>query len=424
MCIKYALRMSYTSVIIGGGIAGQLTAIALHKAGVGSVVYEAYDRTAEHAGAFLTLAVNALDALQAVGIDVRGIGFETPRMTMTSGSGRRIGELTYGEPLADGSVSRTVTRADLYNLLRAEVVRRGIRIEYGKRLVDATGAEDGVRAEFADGTMAEGDLLIGADGLRSRTREVIDPAAPGTRYAGLVNTTGYARGVSTGCEPGVMHAIFGKRCFFVHITDPDGTVWWAANPAVPAERSPAETSSVTSEQRRTRLWQLFRNDRGPATSIIEATEEILPDWNTYDVPTVPTWHRDGMIVIGDAAHATAPSIGQGAAMAIEDGVVLAKCLRDCAEIPVAFTAYETLRRERVERVVDQGNRTGGWKALPPLARIPRDAIMHLAMRRMARTGTDPSRWIYDHHIDWTAPVPESFPTGTRRAEPPKSTNSR
>jgi len=111
-----------------------------------------------------------------------------------------------------------------------------------------------------------------------------------------------------------------------------------------------------------------------------------------------------MIVIGDAAHATAPSIGQGAAMAIEDTVVLARCLRDSPDIESAFTAYERLRRDRVERVVDQGNRTGGWKALGPLARVPRDVVMSLAMKRMARLGDDPSKWIYDHHIDWDEPV--------------------
>ncbi|MFC4014111.1 hypothetical protein ACFOY2_43275 [Nonomuraea purpurea] len=62
--------------------------------------------------------------------------------------------------------------------------------------------------------------------------------------------------------------------------------------------------------------------------------------------------------------------------------------------------YERLRRARVERVVEQGNRTGGWKALPVLARVPRDVIMSIALRHASRAGQDPSRWIYEHHIDW------------------------
>ncbi|MCA2180696.1 FAD-dependent monooxygenase [Nonomuraea glycinis] len=396
--------MTYTAVIVGGGIAGSLSAIALHKAGITSVVHEAYDRSADHVGAFLTLAVNALDALRALDLDLDGVGFDTPKITLTSGSGRKLGELPYGTAVSEGAKSRTVKRADLYRALRDEAVRRGVRIEYGKRLVEAETTGGRVLARFADGGTATGDLLIGADGLRSRTREIIDPHAPGARYAGLLNTGGYARGVSTGSEPGTMHAIFGKRCFFVYTVDPYGEVWWMAQPARADEPAPGELAAITPEEWRARLIDLFRHDRGPAVDLITATGEIFTGWNTYDLPTVPRWHRDRMIVIGDAAHATSSSIGQGAAMAIEDTVVLAKCLRDGPDVDSAFTTYERARRGRVERVVEQGKRTGEWKALGPLTRGVRDLVMGLAMKRMARTGDDPSGWIYDHHLDWDAPV--------------------
>ncbi|MBF8190325.1 FAD-dependent monooxygenase [Nonomuraea sp. K274] len=389
--------MTYTALVAGGGIAGTASAIALRKAGIDAVVHEAYDRTADDAGAFLTLAPNALDALRALDLDISGLGFDTPGITITSGSGRRLGELSYS---LDGVASRTVKRADLYRFLRDQ----DVRIEYGKRLAGAVRTGDGVRATFADGSVAEGDLLIGADGLRSTTRRIIDPAAPGTRYTGLLNIGGYARGVATGSEPGMMRAVFGRRCFFVYTAHPDGEVWWAANPAQPTELTPAELAGITPDEWRARLSALFARDRGPALDLIAATGEMLTGWSTYDVPGVPVWHRDRMIVIGDAAHATAPSIGQGAAMAVEDAVVLAKCLRDGPGVAAAFTAYERLRRQRVERVVRQGNRTGGWKALNPLARVPRDVIMSLAMKHAARTGADPSRWIYEHHIDWEASV--------------------
>ncbi|SDK32407.1 FAD-dependent monooxygenase [Nonomuraea jiangxiensis] len=391
--------MPYTALIIGGGIAGLSSAIALRKAGIGVVVHEAHDRAADEAGAFLTLAVNALDALRAMDLDVGGLGVETPKITLAGGSGRRLGELPY---TMDGLTSRTVKRGDLNRFLRERALARGVRIEYGKRLADAAVTGDGVVARFADGTTAAGDLLIGADGLRSRTRRIIDPAAPTARYTGLLTTGGYARATPTGPRhdpaPG-MHAIFGRRCFLAYLSHPDGEVWWAANPVQPAELTPAELAAVDW---RTRLSELFRRDRGPALDLIAATDEIFPGWNSYDVPTVPIWHRDRMIVIGDAAHATAPSIGQGAALAIEDAVVLARCLRDGPGIEAAFGAYERARRERVERVVEQGNRTGGWKALGPVASVPRDLIMSWAMRRMARTGDDPSRWIYAHHIEWHA----------------------
>jgi 2-polyprenyl-6-methoxyphenol hydroxylase-like FAD-dependent oxidoreductase len=323
---------------------------------------------------------------------------------MTSGSGRKLGELPYGTAQPDGLESRTVKRADLYRALSEQAIRCGVHIEYGKRLLDAENTGDRVLARFADGTTATGDLLIGADGLRSRTREIIDTHAPGARYAGLLNTGGYARGISIGAEPGMMNALFGRRCFMAYTTHPNGEVWWVANPPCPTEPTPGELAAITPQHWRTRLTELFRHDRGPAVDIIAATDKIFAGWNTYDLPTVPRWHHGRMIIIGDAAHATAPSIGQGAAMAIEDAVVLAKCLRDSPGISSAFTTYEGLRRARVERVVKQGKRTGGWKALGPIARLPRDLIMTLAMKRMAHTGNDPSQWIYEHHIDWAEPV--------------------
>lgn len=382
-------------MVIGGGIAGTLSAIALRKAGMDAVIYEAYDKSADHAGAFLTLAVNALDALRTLDIDLGDLGFDTPSIILSNGSGSELGRLSYGSALDDGTTARTVKRADLYRVLREHALSRGLRIEYGKRLTDATPTGHGVRARFADGGTADGDLLIGADGLRSRTRHVIDPEAPPARYTGLLTLGGYARGVTTGSAPGVMNAVFGKRCFFSHTTHPGGEVWWAANPA-----QSTELAEISTHEWRARLVELFRRDQGPAVDIIGATATFLPGWNTYDLPRVPRWHRDRMIIIGDAAHATAPSIGQGAAMAIEDTVVLATCLRDQPGVEAAFAAYERARRPRVEKVVAQGNRTGAWKALNPLARVPRDLIMRLAMSHMARTGHDPSQWIYDHHIDW------------------------
>ncbi|MEV0890864.1 FAD-dependent monooxygenase [Promicromonospora sp. NPDC050262] len=400
--------MTYTAMVVGGGIAGTTCAIALHEAGMEATVHEAYDRTADGAGVYLTLAVNALDALRAVDVDLHGLGFDTPRITMRSGSGRTLGELPYGtglEAAGDGLTSRTVKRADLYRRLREEALRRGVRFEHGRRLVGASPSDDGVVASFADGTTAEGDLLIGADGLRSRTREIIAPDAPGARYNGLLNTGGYASGVPVDSEPGMMNAIFGRRCFFAFTPHPDGEVWWVANPPSPVEPTPAELAAISPEEWRRRLIDLFRDDKGPASDIIGATEKIFAGWNTYDVPSVPVWHSNRMIIIGDAAHATAPSIGQGAAMAIEDAVVLAKCLRDRPTVASAFAAYEGLRRERVERVVEQGRRTGGWKSLHPLAAVPRDLVMRLGMAHMARTGNDPSRWIYEHHIDWAERVP-------------------
>jgi len=388
------------ALIIGGGMAGPVTAMALRQAGVDAVVHEAYDRGADSVGAFLTLAVNGLAALNELGLSdlVRGKGFDTPTMVAEM-NGRALAEFSFGDPLPDGTHNQTITRADLYGVLRDEAVRRGVPIEYGKRLVDAKSTQDGVTAMFADGTTATGDLLIGADGLRSVTRTIIDPAAPAPRYVPLLNAGGYARGVEPPGEPGVMHMFFGRRCFFSYVKRPDGEVWWFANPPQPRELTARELAEITPELWRVKLRELFAGDDLPAPEVIDATEEIFAGWNTYDFPTVPVWHRDRMIIIGDAAHATSPASGQGASMALEDAVTLAKCLRDLPDVPAAFAAYEDLRRARVERVVKQGKRNGDGKAAGPVARL----FLPLVFKMVAKAASR-QNWLYDHRVRWDEKV--------------------
>jgi FAD-dependent urate hydroxylase len=147
---------------------------------------------------------------------------------------------------------------------------------------------------------------------------------------------------------------------------------------------------------------LFAADDTPAVELIEATQGTLSGWATYDLPSVPTWHRGSMVVIGDAAHATAPSSGQGASMAIEDAIVLAKCLRDLPDVPRAFAAYEQLRRRRVERIVAHGERTSNSKAAGPFGRVLRDLMMPMILKRAANGGA--LAWMHDYHIDWDEKV--------------------
>lgn len=269
------------ALIIGGGMAGPVTGMALRQAGIDSTVYEAYDRTAEGVGAFLTLAVNGMAALSVLGLTdlVRGKGFDTPSMVAEM-DGRQLAELSFGEPLPDGTRNQTITRADLYGVLRDEAVRRGVPIEYGKRLVSAESTPDGVLARFADGSTARGDLLIGADGLRSATRRIIDPKAPAPRYVPLLNAGGYAHGVTLPGDPGVMHMFFGRRCFFGYVTRQEGEVWWFANPPQPTELAPADLAAITPEQWRAKLRDLFAGDDFPALDVIDATAQIFSGWNT------------------------------------------------------------------------------------------------------------------------------------------------
>ncbi|WP_203910854.1 FAD-dependent oxidoreductase [Rhizocola hellebori] len=396
--------MTKKALIIGGGIAGPVTAMALQKAGLEPVVYEAYARGADGVGAFLTLAPNGIEALSLLGLDrlVAGLGMDTRRMRMISGSGKVLADFSNGGETSFGMPSQTLKRADLYGALRDEALRRGIRIEYGKRLADAGMDRGGVRAVFSDGSTATGDLLIGADGLHSRTRKIIDPDAPKARYVGLLNTGGFAKGLSIADEPGTFYMIFGRRCFFGYQVRPNGEVWWFANPGRKVDPTPEQLAAITPQQWRAELNDLFKDDAGPILPIIAATGDIIAGWSTYDFPTVPKWRNERMVIIGDAAHATSPSSGQGASMAAEDAVVLAKCLRDIPDPAKAFQAYEGLRRKRVEKIVAAGKRNGSGKAPGLVGRVVRDLMLPPVMRRLAKS--DALRKMYEYPIDWESTV--------------------
>lgn len=391
-----------TAVVIGGGVAGPVAAMALQRAGMESTIYEAHPGTADDVGAFLTLQINGIDALRAIDAytPVAGLGFATPTMRFRSGNGKLLGEVGTGAPRPDGTVSVTLRRSDLYRALRDEATRRGIRVEHGRRLVEATSTAHGVTATFADGSEATADLLVGADGLRSRVRQIIDPGAQPARYVPVLNIGGYAPAQDTGIGVGQYEMVFGRRAFFGYAVAPNGKVWWFANPPRHDEPAPGELAAVTTDQWRAKLLALFDGDRTPASALISSTSHELVGWSTYDVPSVRRWHRDRMVIIGDAAHATSPASGQGASMAIEDAVQLARCLRDIAAPAAAFAAYESMRRERVEKVVATGARTSNSKAAGPIARVLRDAVLPIVLRR-AQGGLN---WVHDHRIAWDAPV--------------------
>ena len=396
------------AIIVGGGLAGRATALALARAGIGSTVYEAGSASADDLGAWLTLASNGMDALDTLGLAdaVADAGFATPRMALRTSSGRELVSFPSGTDRPDGLQVQTIRRADLYRVLLEECDRRGVPTVYGTRLDDAFPLPGGgVRARFADGSEATGDLLVGADGLRSRTRTVIDPAATAARYTGLLNVGGYARGLDLGRPPGVLDFCFGRRCFLGYVASPDGDVWWFTNPPSPEPRR-GELAALSEDDWRARLLDLFHDDDLPVRRLLEASDSLFTGWPTYDIPTVRTWHRDGMVLVGDAVHAASPASGQGASMAFEDAVTLARCLRDRPAPSEAFAAYERLRRTRVEAVVARGKRSGDAKAPGPVGRWVRDrVVMPLVAASMRRAGPSRDAWLTGHHIDWDSPVP-------------------
>ena len=148
------------------------------------------------------------------------------------------------------------------------------------------------------------------------------------RYVPVLNIGGYIPDFPLDTPPDEFQMMFGTRCFFGWTAAPDGSAGWFANPPHPREPAPGELEAMTDADWRTWLLELLGDDYGPMREMIAAAPGPLTGWATYDMPRVRRWYRDNMIIIGDAAHATSPAAGQGAAMALEDAVVLAQCLRD------------------------------------------------------------------------------------------------
>lgn len=388
------------ALIIGGGIAGAVTAMALQKADIDAEVFEAYPSGADDVGAFLVVFANGLEALRVIGAHgpVVANSFPAERVEFLSGTGKRLGERAIaGSSDETGMGPRTLTRATLYRVLHDEARRRGIAVRHGKRLVAAETVSDRrVVASFADGSRAEGDLLIGADGIHSVVRKMIDPAAPRPRYTGQNTVCGYTRDVKPASAPDTYTMIYGRRAFFGCTAAPDGEVWWFSNVPGP-ERSRQDLAAVTADQWRQRVMALLDGDRTPAAAVVRATGDHIVGSHAYDLATTPRWFSDTMVIIGDAAHAAAPNAAQGASMAIEDSVVLAKCLRDQHEPRRAFAAYEELRRGRVERVVAHSAAMARRSAPGLVRRLVRDVMLP---RSVERGGDGADAWLTGYRIEW------------------------
>jgi FAD-dependent urate hydroxylase len=393
------------ALIIGGGIAGPVAAIALRQAGIESTIFEAYERSAGlEVVAYLTIAVNGLDALRTVDLaePVKAAGFPTSSIEFFSGSGKPLGLVPIGGTLADGTVTHSLKRSDLYQLLHDQAAACGVAIEHHKRLVAAEQAPDGgVIARFDDGSSASGDVLIGADGIHSAVRRIIDPGAPAPQYTGIGNIGGFSDATLADAKPGLYRMIFGRRCFFGYTISPSGEIWWFGNPPSKQPLPPEELRQTTSAQWQQRLIDLYSADAGSAVEIVRATTNEIAGTNQYEMPRVATWHRDRMIIVGDAAHAASPTSGQGASMAIEDGVEIAKALGDDPDPAQAFHVYEQRRRERVERVVAFGAERNAGKMPGPIRRRFRDLVLPTILKRHSSPkAMGELSWLFDHHIEW------------------------
>lgn len=391
-----------TAIVIGGGIAGPVTAAALRAAGIEAMVFEASTAVADSPGSMLTVAPNGLDALRVIGADqaVRAIGLPMTSMIMTDGRGRQIGEMP---GLPDLEPSRAVWRGQLSRALRTHAERAGIPVEDGKRLVRIDDSTSEVIAHFDDGSSASADILIGADGIHSRVRSLIDPTAPAPRQVPLLNF-GATADVSVPARSDAMYFSFGKHGFLGYWAQPDGSTAWFSNLPSTQQLSLSQAQRIPNEQWLTRLREAYADD-SPGRDILAHTspDQLAAFGSTEIMPSAARWHRGRVVLVGDAAHAPSPSSGQGASLAIESGVQLAQCLRDIPDPALAFTRYEELRRGRVERVAARAAKTNNSKALGPMA----TRMMSLLMPLMVKTVMRPERTLgaeQRFHIDWNSSI--------------------
>jgi len=391
------------AIVVGAGIGGPVVAIGLQRAGLEVTLCEALPGPAEHRGLFLGLGINGMRVLRHLdlldvldGIDT----IPTPLMRFFSTTGRELGSVSNGW-LDATHPSVTVMRGALHAALAQEAERRGVRLLYDKRFRSLSQGSSTVTARFEDGDEREADLLIGADGVWSRVRSAAGMEVRPS-FTGLLNIGGRSRSVRPPTS-GEMHMVWGKRAFFGYTIREGGEAWWFANLGAAEEPGRGALESVSDQAWQSRLLDLFSADPPVITELLTNAQEIGA-YTIHDLPSLPTWCKGRVALIGDAAHATSPSSGQGASMALEDAITLAKCVRDIGVNERALQRYEQLCRARAERIVAEGRRRGAYKAPSgPVTLFLRDLLMPLGMKLFATEAS--LAWIYDHDIRWDDPVP-------------------
>ncbi|MEU3495688.1 FAD-dependent monooxygenase [Kitasatospora cineracea] len=382
-------------VVVGGGIAGTAAALALQKAGHEPTVHEAHPETDADIGAFMTLASNGMRAL--AGFDaaraVAGVGFDVTRMNVLDAAGAELAAVPLGEHDRPLARYRCLRRAELAAALRAEARRRGIDLRHAARLTGVTETDTTVTARFADGTTATGDLLVGADGLHSTVRAWLDPDGPGPAYAGQRVFYGYSDTAPRAAAPGLITMVRGSAAAFGYLVPPTGrTHWFARVPGPPL--GPGERARTTPAQWRARLEPLLCPDRTPCADIVAGTGDDLMVTDALHLPPGGRWRGRRTVLIGDAAHAASPATGQGASMALEDALVLAKALRDTPALDAALARYEHHRRPRAEQNTAASARLTA-------ARPAEDTRGGADTRRAADGGSDEALL---RLLDWNTPL--------------------
>jgi 2-polyprenyl-6-methoxyphenol hydroxylase-like FAD-dependent oxidoreductase len=405
------------ALIIGGGIAGPVSAIFLKRAGIDAQVFEAWPCSTGIGGG-LQIAPNGMHVLAEIGLADEMIrrGSIADAFEFYSQSGTKLGSINRNMQQRFGQPAVNMCRATLNEAILAAARRESIEVTFEKRLVHIEDRPDQpVIAHFADGTSVEGDFLIGADGVHSAARGHVIPDGPKPFDTGLIGFGGFVpRSLLDHTSIGRrVETTFGQSGFFGYgfcSPDPrDGVMWWSTQPVHGINA--ATYRAMGQDAMKRHLLDFHTGWHDPIPQLLEAAENIVVT-ATLDVATLPTWSRKRTLLIGDAAHATSPHAGQGASLALEDAMRLGRLMQAGQEPGVTFENFESERRPRAERVVALARRNGNNKReFSATGAWIRDRMLKLLIPLTSK-GMD---WMYAYDPRSATPLPETSSPRDRQA---------
>ncbi|MGW6820544.1 FAD-dependent monooxygenase [Streptomyces sp. NPDC055005] len=382
--------MGSTAVVVGGGIGGLAAAIGLRRIGWEVTVVER-EPTLEDAGAGISLAANGLRALDELGV---GEAVRNASRGQYSGGTRtpRGGWLTRMDGLAlekaVGTPIMGIPRSTLHRLLRDSLPVEALLI--GSEVDSIEQVDPGTVRVGCGDTVLDADLVVGADGIGSKVRSHLHPVHPGPVYSGstvLRAVTEKAVDLRTDFE-----LTWGHGAEFGHIAFQDGRAEWHAVLDLPAGTRFADP--LAELRRRFQTWH------SPIPALLDATRPaavLHHDVNELRTP-LASYTVGRTTLLGDAAHAMTPNLGQGACQALEDAVTLAAALATESTVEAALARYDAERRPRSQAVARAARQAGrmGRQLSHPLAVALRNTAMRLTPSRAA------TRMILRHHT-WVPP---------------------
>lgn len=363
------------AIVVGGGIGGLTSAIALRNKGVDAVVLErAADVTRVQVGGGIHVWHNGMRGLQQIGVGdkVEALGGRDAAVERAEFSTAR-GRTLANWPIADlerelGAPTVGVVRPQLHAVL---VDAAGDALRLGRSCTRFAAADGRVWVEIDDGTAEEGDVLIGADGLRSVVRAQLHGSEE-PHFAGYASWQAFADFADGRAPPGLFRVIFGRGARFLHYCVGPSRVYWEGIFATdPGGRDP-------EGGRKQAVLERFAGWREPVEAIVSATDEAgIMRADIYDRPATKKWGEGRVTLLGDAAHPMTNALGQGANQAIEDAVVLANCLAGADDPEAALRRYEERRVPRTGKVVKLSS---FMTALSRLERQPAVAVRDAWLR--------------------------------------------